>query len=58
MEGKNMRSKNDGKVLGNLLKRKREGEYKEMIEDPRPKSWSAGHPAYDGTNLKAKTDKK
>lgn len=53
-----MKTKNEHRALKNLVHRKREGEYKEMIEDPRPKSWSAGHPAYDGTNLKAKINKK
>ena len=43
-----MKTKNEHKALKKLVHRKREGEYEAMIADPRPKSWSAAHRAYDG----------
>ena len=46
-----MKTKNEHRALKNLVHRKREGEYEAMIADPRPKSWSAAHPAYDGMNM-------
>lgn len=46
-----MRTKNEHRALKNLVHRKREGEYEAMIADPRPKSWSAAHRAYDGMNM-------
>ncbi len=46
-----MKTKNEHRALKNLVHRKREGEYEAMIADPRPKSWSAGHPAYEGTSI-------
>lgn len=49
-----MRTKNEHKALKNLVHRKREGEYEAMIADPRPKSWSAAHPAYEGTDVSSK----
>ena len=48
------RSKTEKKALEILLHRKREGEYEAMIADYRPKSWSASHHAYEGTNISAK----
>ncbi len=49
-----MRTKNEHRALKNLVNRKREGEYEAMIADPRPKSWSAAHRAYDGMNMGAR----
>lgn len=46
-----MKTKNEHRALKNLMHRKREGEHEAMIADPRPKSWSAAHPAYMGTSL-------
>ena len=46
-----MKTKNEHRALKNLVHRKREGEYEAMIADPRPKSWSAAHPAYEGTDV-------
>lgn len=46
-----MRTKNEHKVLKNLVHGKREGEYEAIIADRRPKSWSAAHRAYDGMNM-------
>ena len=45
---KGLCTKNEHRALKNLVHRKREGEYEAMIADPRPKSWSAAHRAYDG----------
>ncbi len=41
-------------AIKNLVHRKREGEYEAMIADPRPKSWSAAHRAYEGTDVSSK----
>ena len=46
-----MKTKNEHRARKNLVHRKREGEYEAMIADPRPKSWSAAHRAYDGMNM-------
>ena len=46
-----MKTKNEHRALKNLVHRKREGEYEAMIADPRPKSWSAGHPAYEDQRI-------
>lgn len=49
-----MKTKNEHRALKNLVHKKREGEYEAMIADPRPKSWSAAHPAYEGTDVSSK----
>ena len=49
-----MRTKNEHRALKNLVHRKKEGEYEAMIADPRPKSWSATHPAYAGMIMGSK----
>lgn len=53
-----MKTKNEHRALKNLVHRKREGEYEAMIADPRPKSWSAGHPAYEGTSISGSRHRK
>lgn len=46
-----MKTKNEHRVLRNLVRRRQESEYGAMEADPRPKSWSAAHPAYEGMNM-------